>query len=188
MKKNGILDEDLFVDQESFKDISTETGKTLSNLVKSINRVSKEIEDTENHLKALKAEKQKLAFETIPNLMDEMGIDRVDVDDATVSLKTVISASIPVDNREKAFSWLRENGLGDIIKNDVTLSFSMGEDNMAKDLIVDLEQRGFTPSSKTYIHPMTLKAFIGERVEKGLTVDYDLFGAFVARTAHIGRK
>ena len=58
----------------------------------------------------------------------------------------------------------------------------------AGDLMVDLEHRGFHPESKTHIHSMTLKAFIRERVEKGLPIDLDLFGAFVARTADIKRK
>jgi hypothetical protein len=44
------------------------------------------------------------------------------------------------------------------------------------------------PEKKTHIHSMTLKAFIKERVEKGLPIDLDLFGAFVARTADIKRR
>ena len=188
MTKNGIMDEDMFVDQNAFSDVSTETGKALSNLVKTMGRIMQEIDDTETHLKALKSEKQKLAFESIPVLMDEMGVERLDVDGATVSLKPFVSASIPVDRKQEAYNWLREHGLDDIIKNDITLSFGRGEDNVAGDLMVDLEHRGFHPESKTHIHSMTLKAFIRERVEKGLPIDLDLFGAFVARTADIKRK
>ena len=54
------------------------------------------------HLKVLKTEKRRLEFEAIPEIMDEMGIERVDVDDATVSLKAFVSASIPVDRRQEA--------------------------------------------------------------------------------------
>ena len=32
---------------------------------------------------------------------------------------------------------------------------------------------------------MTLKAFVKERVEKGLPIDLDMFGAYVARTADV---
>ena len=52
----------------------------------------------------------------------------------------------------------------------------------------ELEERGFHPESKTHIHSMTLKAFVKERVEKGLPIDLDMFGAFVARTADIKRR
>ena len=188
MKKNGLLDEELFIDQNSFANVSDEEGKTLSNFVKRLGGIVDQIDDAETHLKALKAEKRRLEFESIPEVMDEMGVERLDVDGATVSLKSFVSASIPVEKREQAYNWLREHGLDDIIKNDVVLSFGRGEDNVAGDLMVDLEQRGFHPETKTHIHSMTLKAFIRERVEKGLPIDLDLFGAFVARTAEIKRR
>ena len=35
---------------------------------------------------------------------------------------------------------------------------------------------------------MTLKAFVKDMVEKGVKIDLDLFGAFVARTAVVKRK
>ena len=37
----------------------------------------------------------------IPEVMDEMGIDRLDVDGATVSLKSFVSASIPLDKKTR---------------------------------------------------------------------------------------
>jgi hypothetical protein len=41
---------------------------------------------------------------------------------------------------------------------------------------------------KTHIHPMTLKAFVKERVEDGKPIDLDLFGAYVVNAAEIRRK
>jgi hypothetical protein len=120
--------------------------------------------------------------------MDEMGIERIDVDGATVKLKTFVSASIPAERKQEAYNWLRENALDDIIKNDIIVSFGRGQDNQAGDVMYDLEQKGFHPEQKTHIHAMTLKAFVKERVEKDLPLDMDLFGAFVARTAEVKRK
>ena len=54
--------------------------------------------------------------------------------------------------------------------------------------MLDLEKQGVHPESKTHIHAMTLKAFVKERVEKGLPIDLDMFGAYVAKTAEIKRK
>ena len=150
--------------------------------------VQDQIDDAETHLKALKQEKQRIAFEQIPMLMDEMGIERVDVDGATVKLKAFVSASIPADRKQEAFNWLREHGLDDIIKNDIIVSFGRGQDNQAGDVMYDLEQKGFHPEQKTHIHSMTLKAFIREQVEQGETIDLDMFGAFVARTAEVRRN
>ena len=186
--KSVLLEDDIFADASSFDNVTPKEGKRLSSLVNQLNQVTKEVQDAEDHLKILKAQKQKISFEQIPEVMDEMGIDRLDVDGATVSLKSFVSASIPVDKKDEAYAWLRENGYDDIIKNDLTLSFGRGEDNVAKDLMFDLDQRGFHPESKTHIHSMTLKAFVKDMVEKGVKIDLDLFGAFVARTAVVKRK
>jgi hypothetical protein len=120
--------------------------------------------------------------------MDEMGVDRIDVDGVTVTRKMMVHASIPVERKDEAFAWLRENGLDDIIKNDVSVSFGKGEDNMAGDVVGLLQERGFDPQTKTHIHPSTLKAFVKERLENGKPIDLDMFGAFVANAAEIRRK
>ena len=86
---------------QAFADVSDEKGKTLSNSIKRLGNIIDEIEEAEDFLKALKTEKRKYEFETIPEVMDEMGVERVDVGDATVSLKSFVSASIPVDRKTK---------------------------------------------------------------------------------------
>ena len=186
--KRTLLEEDIFADASSFDKVDPIEGKRLSSLVNQLKKVTKDIQEAEDFLKTLKAQKQNISFVQIPEVMDEMGIDRLDVDGATVSLKSFVSASIPLDKKDEAYAWLRENGYDDIIKNDITLSFGRGEDNVAKDLMVDLDQRGFHPESKTHIHSMTLKAFVKDMVEKGEPIDLDLFGAFVARTAVVKKK
>jgi hypothetical protein len=162
--------------------------KTLSSLVKDLDQLTIEINKKEEELKSLKLQKHLMSTEQIPTMMDEMGVQRLDVENLSVSLKPLINASIPPTRREEAYQWLRENDLDDIIKNDVILSFGKGEDNMAGDIMYDLEQRGLHPEKKTHIHSMTLRAFIRERVEKGLPIDLDLFGAYVARIADIKRS
>ena len=162
--------------------------KTLSSLVKDLDQLTIDINEKEEELKSLKLQKHKMSTEQIPAMMDEMGVQRLDVENLSVSLKPLINASIPPTRRDEAYQWLRENGLDDIIKNDVIMSFGKGEDNMAGDIMYELEQRGMHPEKKTHIYQMTLKAFIRERVEKGLPIDLDLFGAYVARIADIKRS
>jgi hypothetical protein len=180
--------DDIFDEAGALGDVNTATGKTLSDLVRKLRSVEKEIADAEDHVKALKQEKHKLSVENIPALMDEMGVDRLDVDGVTVSRKMMVHASIPAANKEDAFAWLREQGLDDIIKNDVTCSFGKGQDNSAKNVIAILQEAGFDPNTKTHIHPSTLKAFVKERVENGKPIDLDMFGAFIANAAEIKRK
>ena len=174
--------DDIFDEGDALASVDTGTGKALSSLVRELRNVEKEIEDAEAHLKYLKQQKHKLSVENIPALMDEMGVERLDVDGLTVSRKMIVHASIPADRKDEAFAWLRDNNLDDIIKNDVTCSFGKGEDNIAGDVV------GIEPSTKTYVHPSTLRAFIKERVENGKPIDLDMFGAFIANAAEIKRK
>jgi len=180
--------EDIFDEGEALTNVNTGTGKQLSQLVRNLRTVEKDIEDAETHLKSLKQEKHKLSVENIPALMDEMGVERLDVDGMTVERKMIVAASIPVANKEQAFDWLRSNGLDDIIKNDVTCSFGKGEDNVAGDVIGILRDKGFDPKTKTHVHPSTLRAFVRERIVDGKPIDLDLFGAFISNTAVIKRK
>ena len=184
---NDIL-EDMFDESEALDSINTETTKNLSGLVRQLRVVEQEVEEAETLLKTLKSERQKLSTQMIPDLMDEMGVERVDVDGLTVTKKQIVAASIPVDKRELAFDWLRERGLDDIIKNDVVCSFGRGQDNLAKDAFWTLKDKGLEPSTKTNIHPMTLKAFVKDRVEQGQEIDLDLFGAFLTNAVEIKRK
>ncbi len=184
---NDIL-EDMFDESEALDSINTESTKNLSGLVRQLRVVEQEVEEAETLLKNLKSERQKLSTQMIPDLMDEMGVERVDVDGLTVTKKQIVAASIPVDKRELAFDWLRERGLDDIIKNDVVCSFGRGQDNLAKDAFWTLKDKVLEPSTKTHIHPMTLKAFVKDRVEQGQDIDLDLFGAFLTNAVEIKRK
>jgi hypothetical protein len=180
--------DDIFDEADALNKVEHGAARQLSTLVRQLRGVEAKIEDVEKTLKVLKQEKQRLSVELIPQLMVEMGIERIDVDGVTVTRKMLVSASIPEERRDEAFSWLRENGLDDIIKNDVVLSFGKGEDNMAGHAVGLLKQEGFDPSVKTHVHPMTLKAFVRERVEGGKPINLDLFGAFITNAAEIKRK
>lgn len=180
--------DDIFSEADALSNVSTSETKTLSDMVRKLRDVDAQIEQEEKTLKALKQDRQKLTTKLIPTMMDEMGVQRLDVDGVTVTRKLIVSASIPDEKREQAFEWLRENKLDDIIKNDVVVSFGKGEDNSAKNAVGILREQGFDPEVKTFIHPMTLKAFVKERVEDGKPIDLDLFGAYVVNAAEIKRK
>ena len=180
--------EDIFDEAGALGSVDASTGKTLSDLVRKLRAVEDNISDTEQHLKALKAEKQKLSVENIPALMDEMGVERLDVDGVTVTRKMMVHASIPKDRKDEALGWLRSEGLDDIIKNDVTCSFGKGEDNIAGDVLGMLQERGYDASAKTYVHPMTLKAFVKEQIQMGRNVPADIFGVYVANKTKITTK
>ena len=183
----SLFDEE--VDADKFDKVTTDTGSRLSHLIRESKKIDDEIAQAEQYLKDLKFKKRKVNEDDIPNLMQEMGMDSVTVDGNKVALRQLVHARIPDEKRDEAYTWLRSIGEGDIIKNDVTISFKSGEDNMASAVVEDLRgQYGLEPARKTHIHAQTLKAWAKGRIESGKEIDFDTFGIFVGTEAKITRS
>jgi len=182
------LFEEEAVNADKFDTVGKEGASELSNLIRRSIQIDQEIKDAEQHLKDLKFKKRKVNEEDIPMLMEEMGMDRVDVDGNKVTLRQFVHARITEDKRDEAFGFLRSIGEADIIKNDVTVSFSAGQDNQAGAVVDDLRNQGLEPAQKTHIHPMTLKSWVKNRIESGQEIDFDTFGVFVGTEAKITRS
>ena len=73
------------------------------------------------------------------------------------------------------------------IKNEVILSFTRGEDNIAGNITEELKSKGLDPIRKNNIHPATLKKFVKDCLEKNIQINLDTFGAFIQNVAKIGR-
>jgi len=182
----SLFDEE--VDASKFDKVDGEKGSTLSTLIRQSMEIDEKIAEAEQYLKDLKFKKRRVNEEDIPNLMQEMGMDSVTVDGNKVALRQFVHARIADDKKDEAFTWLRSIGEADIIKNDVTVSFKSGEDNMAGAVIDDLRSQGLEPAQKTHVHPQTLKAWVKNRIESGQEIDFDTFGVFVGTEATIKRS
>ena len=71
-----IFDEDMFADATALDGVDANATKSLSDLVRDLQEKTEQIAASEEYLKGLKAEKQRMATEQIPMLMDQMGIER----------------------------------------------------------------------------------------------------------------
>ena len=178
----NIIDfDDLKKDSGDLKNLQdSELQKLSSNIQKQLD-YDIQIEELEETLKELKRERAILSEDTIPQQMQELGIsDTTMADGSRVTIKEGFHCRIPKDKIEEAHTYLRENELGDIIKNQVITSFGTGEDNMAGDLAGHIQdQYGITPDVKESVHPSTLKATLKKRHEEGLSDPDDLFGIFI---------
>ena len=167
----------------------TDNIQSLADQVERLEKMNRVIEKTEESLKEQKKQKDHVSMEVIPTLMSEMGLAELKlVDGSVVTVKPNYSASITVANREAAFNWLRNNGLGDIIKNEISVSFGRNEDNKAADYASLAQERGFQPTQKLKVEPMTLKALVRERIEAGKEMPTELFNVFVGNQTTIKRK
>ena len=167
----------------------TDNIQTLADQVEKLNSLQQRIELQEDNLKSTKKEFDHLSGEVIPTMMAEMGLSHLKLmDGSSVDVKPNYSANISIANREKAFNWLRENGLGDIIKNEISVAFGRNEDNKAADYAALAEERGFQPTQKLKVEPMTLKALVRERIEAGKEMPTEIFNVFVGNKTTIKRK
>ena len=177
--------------EEDQQEVIQNTGnlQTLADQVEKLNSLQQRIELQEDNLKNTKKEFDHLSGEVIPTMMAEMGLSHLKLmDGSSVDVKPNYSANISVANREKAFNWLRENGLGDIIKNEISVSFGRNEDNKAADYAALAEERGFQPTQKLKVEPMTLKALVRERLEAGKSMPTEIFNVFVGNKTTIKRN
>ena len=164
-------------------------AKSLSDQVLKLRNLEDKIALAENNLKKLQEEADILSGDVIPTMMQEMNISTLKLaDGSAVEVKPIYGASISAERKEEAFNWLRTNGLGDLIKNEVTVSFGRNEDNKAIAYANLAAENGYQPSQKLKVEPMTLKALVRERIEAGKDMPSDLFNVFAGNRTKIIRK
>ena len=167
----------------------TNEVKALSDQVLNLRDLEDRIKQKEIELKKLKKDSEIISGEVIPTMMTEMNVSTLKLaDGSAVEVKPIYGASISPDKKEEAFNWLRNNGLGDLIKNEVTVSFGRNEDNKAVNYAVLAQGQGYQPIQKLKVEPMTLKALVRERVESGKDMPSDLFNVFAGNRTKITRK
>ena len=185
---------------ENIKDMMSEDSTDLLDNVE-INTIASEcvklkskedeIVELEEQLKKKKEEADYISSSVIPELLAEQGLSEIKLSDGSkVSVRKEFRATVPKDDvkREAALQWLRDQGLGDIIKNNVSVSFGKGEDDKAERLLNLAAENGFEPQQKSDVAWNTLSALYQERVEAGLDMPSDSFSLWIKDKTKISRK
>ena len=158
-----------------------------------IGAVATDIAETENEIANLKEQlkkkedyRTKLSEEVLPSLFSEVGLSELKLSDGRkIKVSEYYTATPLVENRTKVFKWLRDNGFGDLVKNQVTCSFGRNEDEKARGLMSELNGKGLEPSQREWVEPSTLRAFVREQYEKGKELPMDLLGAYIGHKTTI---
>jgi hypothetical protein len=167
----------------------TDNIQSLADQVERLEAMQQQLEIQEDAIKEKKKQIQHLSGEVIPTMMSEMGLAELKLHDGShLKVSTSYRATITEANKESAFNWLRENGLGDIIKNEILVSFGRNEDNKAADYAELAKSSGFQPTQKMKVEPMTLKALVRERIEAGKEMPTEIFGIFSENKTTIKRN
>ena len=163
--------------------------QSLADQVEKLEDLNVRLEAQEQIIKDTKKQIERLSGEVIPTMMSEMGLSELKLQDGShLKVSTSYKASITEANKEMAFNWLRNNGLGDIIKNEINVSFGRNEDNKAAEYAELARSQGLQPTQKMKVEPMTLKALVRERIEAGKEMPTELFSVFTENKTTIKRN
>lgn len=140
-----------------------------------------QISELEAMLEAMKKSAHHLKSKALPEAMFEAGLSEFVTDDGyRLAIETFLSGSLPKDvaKRDEAITWLEEHEAGDLIKNNLTITFEKRQHNEAMDLVNELHERGFDAAVKSDVHPQTLCAHVRERLKNGEEIPVEKLGLF----------
>ena len=161
----------------------------LSEVIEQYKSVGAQILAVESKLKELKEQEKYISNFSIPEIMNKMNLSTVKLKDGSeLSVKKVYSATMKADKKPQAIQWLRDNGLGDIVKNEITVNFGQGEENKAMAYATLARGQGYEPAQKEAVHAMTLKVTMEDWKNKGNEVPEDLFWTFDGNQTKIKGK
>ncbi len=139
-------------------------------------RLQELVELKEHELSQLKEELKGVEEQELPDAMADLEMSKFTLDNgAEIKIKPFCYASIPVEKRDAAYAWLRENGHGSLIKNEVKCEFGKDSEDEVKALETLLKDSGYAYEQKETIHASTLKAFVNEQVDQGCCPPADCF-------------
>ncbi len=150
--------------------------QSISELAQQQLKWEKTVSDLSIELDAANMSLRNIQEFLLPEAMAAVGISEFKLTDGSkITIKSDIFASIRVERIENAMGWLVENGLGDIIKDEVKVNLGRGEFEKAQELINEIRKMGFEPQEKKNVHPMTLKATIKEQQGRGVQFPDEFF-------------
>ena len=161
----------------------------LSTEVEKLKSIQSEIKSLEDRAKDLKNDEKHFSCIVIPKLMEDMNLKSLKLRDGSeLTIKDIYGATIKADKKAEAHQWLRNNGLGDIVKNNIIVSFGQGEDNKAMAYATLARSEGYEPIQEEKVHPQTLKVVMKEWKDKGREVPSELFWTFDGNQTSIKNK
>lgn len=103
---------------------------------------------------------------TLPALMDEAGVPELVIEGVKIVVSNEVYPNVKEEARPAFHAWMRKNKFGALIKNQVIVSFGMGEDAKAVMFAAAALKKKLNVDQKQSVHPSTLKMFVKEQQEK----------------------
>lgn len=170
-------------------------GSDLASDPASLDRLNQTIDDAvrleeaaammEEDLKAIRRQLNLIKSQQIPDMMAELGVEKLTRNGAEVSVSEFVSGSLPKDEeaRARAIRWLEEHDGAGLIKTEIVVSFGRGEKEEADELANRLSN--YSPVVETGVHAATLQSYARERIRSGEEIDTETLGLYTGRVAKI---
>ena len=139
----------------------------------------------------------------LPGLMDQIGLKTFTLSTGeTVIVKPIIKGALPSESAiqkesdpdrraelrerfEQGLIYLSKNGAGALIKNHVTAELGKDSNDLAQAAVEALRDLGIDPALTRGVNPMSLNAWIKERITSGSDIDHDLFKIYSGSKAEV---
>jgi hypothetical protein len=168
---------------------------TIGTLAAELVDLNAQVAAAEKALEELIGKRDKLAEVTLPEALALTGLVEFKLEDGSkVTVGDEYYPNIPsaesdnpeaLTRRANCFRWMRDNGHADLIKNEVKLTFSKGEDDKAKRVTNGLDKAGIPYRQLESVHHSTLKAFVAEQIENNKPFPRETFGVHHKRVAKV---
>ena len=158
-----------------FSGVVTEAPTSLLDniaaLVDNMREQKRTVEHLTAELEAASGVLNRMSMVDIPEAMELVGLTEVKLTGgAVLKVKDDLNAYINETNRAAGFAWLREKGLGSIIKEDLVIDMRVVNEESKQLLLKMLGYEEIETTVKESIHAATLKSAVKDMLAKGLTL------------------
>ena len=161
----------------------------LSEEIEKLKSIQNKISTLKAQVKDLEEDEKYFVYDIIPKLMYDMNLSTLKLKDGSeVSVGKKFYANARADKKADAYQWLRNNGLGDIIKNNISVTFGQGEENKAMAYANLAKEHGYEPSQKEDAHHASISAVMKEWKANGKEVPTDLFNTLEGKRTSVTNK
>ena len=161
----------------------------LSQQIKTLQDIQQEIDNHKSKIKELEDREKHFSQVVIPDMMNAMNLKTMKLKDGSeIEISNKFFASALAAKRPEAYQWLRENGLGNIVKNEITVRFGKDEDNKATQYATLARGQGYEPEQKVAVHAGTLRVALEDLHSRGGKIPSEYFSTFAGYQTKITNK
>ena len=161
----------------------------LTDEIKKLQDIQQEIQNYKDRIKDLEESEKYLSQVVIPDMMNSMNFKTMKLKDGSeIEVSNKFFASALAAKRPEAYNWLRENGLGNIVKNEITVRFGRDEDNKAQQYATLAKGQGYDPEQKVSVHAGTLRVALEDLHSRGGKIPSEYFSTFAGYQTKITNK